>query len=65
MQDQIYYQDQKYCTGCGRPWNGNKQEIKPTWGLAWGLTWRMWLIGLALALPIYLATLAVIAMLGV
>lgn len=31
----------------------NKIEVKPTFGLAWGLMWRMWI----LAIPVYIALL--------
>jgi len=31
-----------------------KVEIKPTWGLAWGLFWRILLISLAVGGIIYL-----------
>jgi len=28
--------------------NGEKLAVKPTWGLAWGLWWRIFLISLGL-----------------
>jgi len=30
--------ENRFCGQCGKPLG--EQEIKPSWGLAWGLLWR-------------------------
>jgi len=40
-----------YCGQCGKPlFQPDKVNIKPSWGLTWGLLWRAWLI----LIPIYI-----------
>lgn len=39
-------------------------EVKPTWGLAWGLWWRMGLLGLLVGGVLYLIALIVMLALG-
>ncbi|HIE17177.1 MAG TPA: zinc ribbon domain-containing protein [Dehalococcoidia bacterium] len=39
-------------------------EVKPTWGLAWGLWWRMLLLGLLVGGALYLIVLVVMLALG-
>ena len=34
----------------------DKTEVKPTWQLAWGLYWRMLLIGLGMWVVVWLIT---------
>ena len=38
----------------------DKVEVKPTWGLAWGLWWRMFLIGLGVSVVIWLILFIVV-----
>ena len=35
-----------------------ENEVKPTWRLAWGLWWRMTLIGMGVSLVIWLVLFA-------
>ena len=35
-----------------------ENEVKPTWRLAWGLWWRMTLIGIGVSLAIWLVLFA-------
>ena len=38
-----------------------ENEVKPTWRLAWGLWWRMTLIGIGVSLAVYLAVLLILS----
>ena len=43
----------------------NQVEVKPTWRLAWGLFWRMFLIELGVAAVIWLIVLIVAVLIGI
>jgi hypothetical protein len=53
----------------GRPNDVNNRiitefEVKPTWRLAWGLSWRMLLIGLAVEAVIAIPVIIIAAIVG-
>lgn len=42
----------KFCGQCGEPLlKPIEREVKPTWGLAWGLLWRQCVIMLGMYIP--------------
>ena len=53
----------KFCGQCGKPLlKPIEREVKPTWGLAWGLMWRQWLLALAVYIVLGLLALFVYAL---
>ena len=65
---QQFPQEQPFATPV-TPGNANNRiitevEVKPTWRLAWGLFWKMFLIGLVIEAVLFIPVLLLIGIAG-